>query len=649
MDASAPVGGSNSGGGGAGGGAAAAPALDSREVFASYAWGPEEPPGSGVRPLQQRAHKVVAAIRKHTRADVWLDTERMGAQAQGDGGLADAMSAGIDACKFFVCCLSAAYAMRPNCKRELLYAYNSSKIILFVNVGEPGWLPSTLAGTPGKWLLLLLEDKLWADCRSDAAFASRDGVSVLLDELGPAGAAAPAATVITLSWADLTEPGPEIGRGAFGAVRRYRYHGTDVAVKELLGLAAALGDQADIDAFLREAELLSKLRHDHVIGVRGVAVDGEAGRYGLVTQLAEGSLEARVRRSAPRARLEFTRQIAAGLAYMHAQGVVHADVKLANVLVLVGGRGVAVADFGFAAAKQGISSISSAGGHKGAGTAAFKAPELLEIDADGNFAHSASKASDVYAFGVAAFCLLAGIAAPYPARDPKTGKSISIDHRVPMGMRPTDFRALPSPPDVPEAAVRLIAACWAHRREERPSMAAALVELESCVAATGGLDAHAAELAAAKEAAAAEVAAMTEKAAALQQSNARLMQQLENKDNELKAAGVLVDNAVRERDAAHTKAMAEAKAKAKAALDKVEMAAALERSRSRQLADKNSAEIADLSGEDPDLHFDARRRQGPRQADRAHHPRPAPRHPAPRASVPTSSLLLPSPSSCAPQ
>ena len=114
-------------------------------------------------------------------------------------------------------------------------------------------------------------------------------------------------------------------------------------------------------------------------------------------------------------------------------------------------------------------------------------------------------------------------------------------------------------------------------------------------------------------------------------------------------AGVLVDNAVRERDAAHAKAMAEAEAKAKAALDKVEMAAALERSRSRQLADKNSAEIADLSGEDPDLHFDARRRQGPRQADRAHHPRPAPRHPAPRASVPTSSLLLPSPSSCAPQ
>jgi hypothetical protein len=129
------------------------------DVFLSYAWGGEEPPGSGVRPLQRRAHKVAAAIKAHTHGTVWLDTECMGAQAQGGGGLASAMSAGIDACGTFVCCMSAAYAASANCKAEFIYALNKRKRILFVNVGEPAWAPYSLSGD-GAWLLLRLEDKL---------------------------------------------------------------------------------------------------------------------------------------------------------------------------------------------------------------------------------------------------------------------------------------------------------------------------------------------------------------------------------------------------------------------------------------------------------------------------------------------------------
>ena len=149
----------------------------------------------------------------------------------------------------------------------------------------------------------------------------------------------------TISWAELTDPGPELGRGAFGAVRRYRYHGTAVAVKELLGLGNVLRDSpGEVYAFLREAALQCALRHDHVISVFGVAVDAAMHRYGLVMQLAEGSLEARLSSLAPRKRLEFAHQIAAGLAYMHANSIVHADIKPANVLMLPEGRGVAISD-----------------------------------------------------------------------------------------------------------------------------------------------------------------------------------------------------------------------------------------------------------------------------------------------------------------
>ena len=103
--------------------AAASPHAPSGGVFVSYAWGAEEPPGSGARPLQQRAHKIVAAIRARApRLEVWLDVERMGSQAQGSGGLSTAMAKGIDACAVVVCCMSETYAQRPNCKSEFIYA-----------------------------------------------------------------------------------------------------------------------------------------------------------------------------------------------------------------------------------------------------------------------------------------------------------------------------------------------------------------------------------------------------------------------------------------------------------------------------------------------------------------------------------------------
>ena len=462
------------------------------DVFLSYAWGDEHPRrGSGVRSLQQRAHAVAAKLRA-AGCSVWLDTERMGAAAQGGGGLATAMVAGIEGCGAFVCCMSAAYAASRNCKAEFIFALNKKKRILFANVGEaPDWAPTGLSGDDA-WLLLRLEDKLWADCRTQAALDGRDGVAVLLGELGPAAAAAAAraatgggsggggaaaaapapAALKPIAWAELTDPGPELGRGAFGFVRPYSYHGTRVAVKELSGLSALLGSQAEVDAFTREASLQASLQHDHVVRVLGIAIDASpaARRYGLVMQRGEGGLDACLASLAPRTRLEFARQIAAGLAYMHAQGVVHADVKPANVLVLPGGVSVALTDFGFAAAKLAASQSSSAGGGKGAGTAAFKAPELFERDEDGNFAHGASKASDVFSFAVMAFCLLAGVAAPYPVSDPKTGKNISIDFRVPKGMRPTDFRPLPA--ELPAPLVTLVAACWAGAPAARPTMVA---------------------------------------------------------------------------------------------------------------------------------------------------------------------------------
>jgi hypothetical protein len=172
---------------------------ESPTIFLSYAWGAEEgPEGSGVRPLQRRAHAVAAAL-KAAGHSVWLDTERMSSSAQGAEGLADAMVSGVDGASAVVVCCSADYTQSENCKAEAYYALGRKKAIFYVNVGAPDWTPATSGG----WLLFKMRDALWSDARTPESLRSANGLAILLAGLDtiPAvaarkagGAPAPAAS-----------------------------------------------------------------------------------------------------------------------------------------------------------------------------------------------------------------------------------------------------------------------------------------------------------------------------------------------------------------------------------------------------------------------------------------------------------------------
>ena len=122
--------------------------------------------------MQRRAHRVADAVR--TRRSIWLDTEKMDTAAQGEGGTHDAMVSGIDGCDVFVCCMSEIYMARKNCMRELKYADEKNKTVLFVNIGEAGWTPSGA-------LLFILAGRLWSDCRTPDTFD--EGIKRLLKKL----------------------------------------------------------------------------------------------------------------------------------------------------------------------------------------------------------------------------------------------------------------------------------------------------------------------------------------------------------------------------------------------------------------------------------------------------------------------------------
>ena len=192
----------------------------------------------------------------------------------------------------------------------------------------------------------------------------------------------------------------ELGRGGMGVVFLARDLALDrpVAVKLLPpAQAAEPGRRA---RFLREARTAARLSHPHIVPIHSVEEHGEFALF--VMGYVEGeTLAERVRRAGPLPPDEAMRvfqEVAWALAYAHQHGVVHRDVKPANILLERGTGRALVADFG-------IAQVHDADGTPAdcevAGTARYMSPEHLAGDpVDGR--------SDLYSLGVTAFEALTG-------------------------------------------------------------------------------------------------------------------------------------------------------------------------------------------------------------------------------------------------
>ncbi|MEW2285135.1 protein kinase [Streptomyces sp. NPDC047841] len=189
-----------------------------------------------------------------------------------------------------------------------------------------------------------------------------------------------------------------LGSGAMGEVWRAddRLLGRPVAVKLL-----RTDEAADVERFRLEARTAGRLNHPNVVGVYDFG--SHHGRLYLVMELVDGWSLAQERslRGAvdPREAAVLAAQVASGLAAAHRQGVIHRDVKPANVM-LSADRTAKIADFGIARfADEAAAGLTATG--KIVGTADYLAPER----ALGRPAHPAS---DVYSLGCVLYELLTG-------------------------------------------------------------------------------------------------------------------------------------------------------------------------------------------------------------------------------------------------
>lgn len=217
----------------------------------------------------------------------------------------------------------------------------------------------------------------------------------------------------------------ELGRGGMGSVWLARDHrlARDVALKFLPG-TARIHDEGDTPnrstralqrtRFLVEARAAAAIDHPHVASVYDIGADAAGQLFIAMAYCAGGSLAHRLQSGALSVddSVEVATQVAAALHAAHQQGVVHRDVKPANVLFDAWGR-VRLADFG----------IASLPGHEATrsgsvqGTLAYLAPEQLRGE-------RADSAADLWALGVTIYECLSG-------QRPFTGDSMaSLMHAV---------------------------------------------------------------------------------------------------------------------------------------------------------------------------------------------------------------------------
>ncbi|GAA1492969.1 serine/threonine-protein kinase [Curtobacterium herbarum] len=248
-----------------------------------------------------------------------------------------------------------------------------------------------------------------------------------------------------------------LGHGGMASVYRAvdEQLGREVAVKLFRIGPVDHGERARAEA---EIHVLAGLRSPNLVTLFDAALDTDDGDSFLVMELVPGSdLATRLREGPldPTTTARVGAQVAEGLAAVHAQGIVHRDVKPANVLLEQDGEHVKLADFGIALLRD-AARVTGTG--TVIGTAAYLAPEQV-------LGQVVTGKADVYALGLMLLEALTGKQA-FPgsaveAATARLARAPEIDQHLPTAWR------------------TLLHVMTAQHPEDRPSAAEAAARLRA--------------------------------------------------------------------------------------------------------------------------------------------------------------------------
>jgi hypothetical protein len=239
--------------------------------------------------------------------------------------------------------------------------------------------------------------------------------------------------------------GALLGRGGMGEV----WEGTDTKLRRTVAIKVIMGLSVDpilLQRFQREAIIAAGLQHP------GIAVVHDAGQHQghpfMVMEFLRGQDLSAVLATAPAGLpvgevVSLTIQAAQALSAAHAHGVVHRDVKPANLFLLSGGQ-LKVCDFGLARLADAASGLTSTG--YVFGTPAYMSPEQWRGE-------QAGALSDLYSLGCVLYALLTG-EPPFPAH--QRPHALMHQHLDVIPPGPRTLRAA-VPPDLDELTQELLA------------------------------------------------------------------------------------------------------------------------------------------------------------------------------------------------
>jgi serine/threonine protein kinase len=274
----------------------------------------------------------------------------------------------------------------------------------------------------------------------------------------------------------------KLGEGGMAVV----YKAMHMRFEELRALkvmkAELAGDHGFVKRFMQEAVLTRKIQHPNAVRVEDID-EAEDGCPFMVMEYLEGrGLKDVIEAEAPMAPARvclIARQIAGGLSAAHRLGVVHRDVKPANIVLvgqsgyaaLAGGEQAKVLDFGIAKAKEarldqhGKDSATLTHTGNVIGTPTYMSPEqargMRGADLDGR--------SDLYSLGIVMYQMLAG-GLPFNA---DTSMEWILAH---VQTPPKTFREFRPDLEVPPALAQVVMRCLEKDPARRPPSAEALIE-----------------------------------------------------------------------------------------------------------------------------------------------------------------------------
>jgi len=246
----------------------------------------------------------------------------------------------------------------------------------------------------------------------------------------------------------------KLGRGTTADV----YLAKDTLMGRKVALKVVEPETTDLEPFFKEARLLARLQHPNIVTIHGsdlidgkVVVDMEYVPGKTLRQLLKDEKLLTVDRA-----LKIAAQILNALAYAHGMGVIHRDMKPANILIGPEDT-VKVVDFGIADV------LASQGYLAGAGTFSHMAPECFEDKSDWR--------SDLYSVGVILYEMLVGELPVQAERNTLTAWKEALDRQK----KPKPLSAFL--PNVPNGLQGIVSLALTHDKQKRFQTAEAFLDV----------------------------------------------------------------------------------------------------------------------------------------------------------------------------